>query len=94
MSSLNVIKREYRAVDKETYVKLTVTPKDRFGNQIGPGREDLLKLDVKQGQVVKIVDKLDGSYEVEVIIPGNYKGKPGLRSTFRRLDVGQKRTLK
>lgn len=93
-SSLNVIKREYRAVDKQTYVKLTVTPKDRFGNQIGPGHADLLKLDVKQGQVVKIVDKLDGSYEVEMMIPGNYKGKPGLRPAFRRLDAGQKRTLK
>ncbi len=94
MSSLNVIKREYRVVDKQTYVKLTVTPKDRFGNQVGPGHTDLLKLDVKQGQVVKIVDKLDGSYEVEMMMPGNYKGKPSLRPAFRRLDAGQKRTLK
>lgn len=94
MSSLNVIKREYRAVDKQTYVKLTVTPKDRFGNQVGPGHADLLKLDVKQGQVIKIVDKLDGSYEVEMMMPGNYEGKPGLRPAFRRLAVGQKRSLK
>ncbi len=94
MSSLNVIKREYRAADKQTYVKLTVTPKDRFGNQVGPGYADLLKLDIKQGHVVKIVDKLDGSYEVEIMMPGNYKGKPGLQPAFRRLNAGQKGTLK
>lgn len=93
-SSLSVVRREYRPVDKQTYVKLIVTPKDRFGNHVGPGHEDLLKLDVKQGKVVKIVDKLDGSYEVEMMVPGNYRDKPGLQPTFRRLDAGQKGTRK
>ncbi|KPK04550.1 MAG: hypothetical protein AMJ56_17240 [Anaerolineae bacterium SG8_19] len=94
LSSLNVIKREYNAADEKTHVTLAITPKDSFGNLIGPGQADLLKLDVKQGQVAKIVDNLDGSYEVEMIVPGNYKGRPNLWPTFRPLDAGQKRTMK
>jgi hypothetical protein len=93
-SLLSVVKREYNAAKKQTYVKLSVTPMDRFGNQIGPGQQALLKLDVRQGKEIKVLDKLDGSYDMEMVVPGNYQGKPSLKSTFRLLIENQKQKVK
>ncbi|MBN1595929.1 hypothetical protein JW933_08405, partial [candidate division FCPU426 bacterium] len=86
-SALKVVQREYRATDKLTWVQMTVTPKDRFGNKLGPGCGDLLQVDAKQAKIVEVKDKLDGSYEVQMTVPGDYKANPGLKSVFRRLDV-------
>jgi hypothetical protein len=90
-SSLSVLQREYRTAEKQTYLKVTVTPKDLFDNNLGPGQADLLKFDVKNSKVIRIVDKLDGTYEVEMMVVGNYTRTPNLLSTFRHLDVGRKK---
>lgn len=87
-SSVTVLQREYRPARKQTYLKATVNPKDSLGNDLGPGQTDLLRFDVKNSRVLRIVDKLDGTYEVEIMVPGNYTAKPGLLSTFRRLPGG------
>jgi hypothetical protein len=89
-SSLSVLKREYLAAEKQTLVKMIITPMDQFGNKVGPGSEDLLKLDVEQGKVIKVVDKLNGSYEVDMVVPGKYQGSPVLQPTFRRLNAAKK----
>lgn len=90
-SSLRVLQREYRAMEKRTYLKMTIAPKDLFGNSLGPGQADLLKFDAKNSRVLKVVDKLDGTYEVDMTVAGDYKREPGLLSTFRRLETGRKR---
>ncbi|MHC4168093.1 MAG: choice-of-anchor X domain-containing protein [Planctomycetota bacterium] len=87
-SSLTVLQREYRPATKQTYLKVAVTPKDSFENDLGPGQADLLKFDVKNSRVLRIVDKSDGTYEVEIMAAGDYTAKPGLLSTFRRLRAG------
>jgi len=94
VSPLKVIDRKYAKVDNQTYLKLSVTPRDRFGNKLGPGYADALDFGAKGSQIVSIVDKLDGTYEVELKIAGNYKGKPGIRATFIRNDKGRKRIFK
>ncbi len=90
-SSLRVLQREYRAMEKRTYLKMTIAPKDLFGNNLGPGQANLLKFDAKNSRVLKVVDKLDGTYEVDMIVAGDYKREPGLLSTFRHLETGGKR---
>lgn len=87
ISELNVVERKYLVREKSTYLKLNITPKDRFGNLIGPGRTDMLKLDLKKSEIVNIKDNLDGSYEVELKVPGNYKAIPGLISVSRSTDL-------
>lgn len=67
----NIKVREYRPDTKETYIKFLVTPRDRFNNKIGPGKEHLIATEVK-GKVIKIVDMLDGSYEIEITVNGKY----------------------
>jgi len=47
-------------------------PTDRYGNRIGPGHEGIVRAGVRLGKVIKIFDKLDGTYEVEMMIKGNY----------------------
>jgi hypothetical protein len=89
-SSINLIEREYRATSNQTHLKLVIIPQDRFGNLIGSGNADLLKISAGQVQVLKIVDKLDGSYEIEIIIPGDYQNEFNLQPTFHRLKLGQR----
>jgi hypothetical protein len=62
---------EYRMDTKDTLVKFTVTPRDQFNNKIGPRKGHLIRTDVK-GKIVKVDDKLDGSYEIEMIVPGKF----------------------
>ncbi|HUU19503.1 MAG TPA: hypothetical protein VMW72_20305 [Sedimentisphaerales bacterium] len=81
---MSVLQREYRPAEKQTYLKVTITPKDSFDNNLGPGQSGLLKFDVKNSKVLRIVDKLDGTYEVEMMVVGNYTERPGLLSTSRR----------
>lgn len=91
-SSINLIERVYRAMSNETYLKLVVTPKDRFANLIGPGNADLLQKSVGQNHVLKIVDNLDGSYEMEMMMHGDYQGDLNLQPTFRSLSTDQERS--
>jgi len=69
----NIKVREYRLATKQTYLKFLVTPRDRFNNKIGPGKEHMIATDVK-GKVISVVDKLDGSYEIEMTVDGKYDG--------------------
>jgi len=82
MSPVQVLNREFQAADKRTHMSMNITPKDRFGNLLGPGKADLLQLDVRGTRVINAVDKLNGTYEVEVTVPGEYRGTPGLLATF------------
>jgi len=60
-------------------------PLDSYGNRIGPGHEDIVRACVEQGKVIEILDKLEGSYEVEMMIEGNYDmTKMLLQPLFRR----------
>jgi hypothetical protein len=57
---------------------VTITPKDKFGNKVGPGRADGLDLTGIPGTTVTgpVVDNGDGSYSLPVTWPGS--GTPGV----------------
>jgi len=71
-TGIRIKARDFKPEMKETTVKIVVTPRDRFGNMVGPGYAAQIGFDVK-GKVVSIHDLSDGSYEVEMIIPGDYR---------------------
>ena len=49
---------------------LQVTPKDRFGNLLGPGYAGYMTITPSAGTVVTpLIDRLNGSYEVTVSVP-------------------------
>ena len=64
--------RDFRPESKKTTLKFVVTPRDRFGNKVGPGRAAQIGFDVK-GKIISINDLSDGSYEVEMIVPGDFR---------------------
>ena len=71
-SKVSILKRSFNESNNTTYVKFCVLPEDRYGNRIGPGHEGIVRAGVRLGKVIKIFDKLDGAYEVEMMIEGNY----------------------
>jgi hypothetical protein len=71
-TNIRIKVREFKPDAKETTVKFVVTPRDRFGNKVGPGSAAQLGFDAK-GRIVAINDLSDGSYEVEMLIPGDYR---------------------
>ena len=89
-TELAVLNRRYIAANKQTTLKVQVTPMDKFGNKIGFGYADQLDFGIKQSEVVSVKDKLDGSYEVELKVQGKYQAKPQLKPMKRRLQVKQR----
>jgi hypothetical protein len=71
-SNVSLIRETFNERANMTRLDFRVVPVDRFGDQIGPGNAALIKLDVRRGRVVHVVDRLDGSYEVEMVIKGEY----------------------
>lgn len=64
-----VIEDELRA-----YYQITLTPKDTFGNYLGPGYADSISLTSTKGEFVSAIeDKLDGSYTVTLRTPSYEK---------------------
>lgn len=55
-----------------TRALLHLRPKDRFGNYLGPDFADRIKVSLSEGTVIgKPRDLLDGSYEIELLLPAN-----------------------
>lgn len=48
---------------------VTVVPIDKFGNLIGPGYSQQLQCRIEGKPTGKVIDKLDGSYQLELEIP-------------------------
>lgn len=92
-SKVNILQREFREKANTTYLKFYVIPKDRYGGYLGPGHPDLIRFDVKEGKVIYVLDKLDGSYEIEMTIEGNYKKGISLLPYYRKFDL-KKQSLK
>ena len=64
-----VIEDEMRA-----YYQITLTPKDTFGNYLGPGYANSISLTSTKGEFVSAIeDKLDGSYTVTLRTPSYEK---------------------
>jgi len=51
--------------------KLIITPKDRFGNYLGPGFSHLIKLRATMGQFNQVQDNNDGTYSAVLIADEN-----------------------
>jgi hypothetical protein len=62
---------------------IVVTPRDRFGSPLGPGRGDALDLAGGAGTTVvgPVRDNRDGSYSVDVVWDPDVAAQPGLVST-------------
>ena len=56
--------------DKRAY-ELKITPKDRFGNYLGPGFPHLIKLRATMGQFIPVKDNNDGTYSTVLIADKN-----------------------
>lgn len=82
-SAVQVIKREYRAATGSTHYRLSVVPKDSAGNRLGAGYGRLLATDAEEATTTAVRDKLDGSYELEVMIPGRHTGPVRIRPSDR-----------
>lgn len=54
--------------DGGTCIRMTFTPRDRYGNLLGPGRSDAFTLEPQPGSMPSgpILDLNDGSYQVDV----------------------------
>lgn len=58
-----------RREDGSRRVRFSVTPRDRFGNHLGPGYADRLQVVIPgEGAPVPLVDRLDGTYTGEVVL--------------------------
>jgi hypothetical protein len=66
--------------DGRTQVKVTFTPKDKYGNLIGPGRVDGFDIAPTAGSTVSgnVVDTGNGSYEVIVLHDPSSGNVPGI----------------
>jgi len=71
-SAINILQKKFNQATNNTYFKLKIVPTATSGTLIGPGNADLLRLDVKNGNVTNIIDNLDGTYEVEMLVPGSF----------------------
>lgn len=70
---------ESRTPDGDLTGTVRLTPRDRHGNPLGPGRGDRFDLDGQRGTTVDAVsDNGDGSYEVDVTRDPAVAGGPGL----------------
>ncbi len=49
---------------------LTLTPFDKFGNYMGPGYADFIKVDVDAKLIGDVVDNLDGTYTQKIALSG------------------------
>jgi len=77
-STLDVLTREFLRATDVTYVRLKAVPVDRYGNMLGAGNAHLVGLDVTDGNVLDVVDNLDGSYEMRVILKGKLEREMSL----------------
>ncbi len=82
---------------------ITVTPQDRIGNPIGPGRPHLFGVELGSGvnmadsNDVKFMDLLNGQYRLSVILSGDAKGidagvkltQNGRQLYFLNLETGE-----
>jgi hypothetical protein len=48
---------------------VTLVPTDKFGNLLGPGYSQQLQCKVEGKPIGKVIDKLDGSYQIELEVP-------------------------
>jgi len=92
-SGIRIKARDFKPETRETTVKFVVTPLDRFSNKVGPGIAAQLGFDVK-GKIVAINDLSDGSYEVEMVIPGDYRNEISILPVSRIGKKGSVRTDK
>lgn len=70
-TTLTLLSSTPRQTDNSVLVRLSATPKDRFGNRIGPGyRLGQINFKSTEGTVeTPLADKLDGSYEISYRLP-------------------------
>lgn len=62
--------------EKRAYYNITVTPRDAFGNYLGPGHPGAILLKSSKGEFIDdIKDNLDGTYTVTFSIPDDEKEK-------------------
>ncbi|MBE9569014.1 MAG: redoxin domain-containing protein [Proteobacteria bacterium] len=54
--------------EKEGRFLVTVAPTDKFGNLVGPGYSQQLQCRIEGKLTGKVIDKLDGSYQIELKI--------------------------
>ena len=56
-------------IEKGGRFLVTVAPTDKFGNLVGPGYSQQLQCRVEGKPTGKVIDKLDGSYQIELDVP-------------------------
>jgi hypothetical protein len=81
---VDIIEDELRA----SY-QITLTPKDTFGNYVGPGYADFISLTSTNGEFVSAIeDELDGSYTVALHTPSYVKEEDvNIRVNFKDADT-------
>lgn len=57
----------------KTSYQVIITPKDRFGNYLGPGFPQLIKLSSTMGHFKKVIDNNDGTYSSVLVADANRK---------------------
>jgi hypothetical protein len=59
---------------------ITLTPKDKYGNFLGPGRLDVLDISGTTGTVPSggVIDNGDGSYSIDVTTDADNNEGPGI----------------
>jgi V8-like Glu-specific endopeptidase len=69
--------------DGRDHVRVTITPRDRYGNYLGPGRGDAIQVDGAPGSepVGGLVDRGDGSYTLDVAWDPDADTPPGVAIT-------------
>ena len=80
--------REVGRTADGTSLKLTLRPRDRDGNYLGPDYQDRIRVTLSSGSVGPVADLLDGSYEVTVSVPTGSDPNLGLALLGRSVYQG------
>ncbi len=94
---------KYSDIDPQTEIKnankqLLITPVDKFGNLLGPGKSQLINITIKNGDLVdNLQDRGDGSY-VQYILADGLFSKPVISidapgATMIAVDTQDEKTL-
>ncbi len=69
-SKIKVLKQTFNREKGTTNLQMNIIPQDRFGNKSGPGMADDIAVDIKNSKLIRVTDRYDGSYDVEIEITG------------------------
>ena len=86
-----------KAASNKRTLEWTLTPKDVYGNLIGPGYAEVIKAEFVSGKSLKIVDNLDGTYLISVskrVVDKEKKAVVRVRVFNRTMYIGKLSKMK